>query len=58
MKDYSKTYVELINKLGQYELLSLCAAWGRQYIRHRHVDWSLLLVSHAFQVAVEPDVSW
>lgn len=58
MKDYSKTYVELMNKLGQYELLSLCAAWGCQYIRHRRVDWSLLLVRHALQVAVEPDVSW
>lgn len=48
--------MELINKLGQYELLSLCAAWGCQYIRYRPVNRSLLLVRHALQVAIKPDV--
>lgn len=54
---YSKTYLELVNKLGQYELVPLCAARGREYIRHRPVDRGLLLVLRALQVAVKPDVT-
>lgn len=56
-EERSNTYVELINKLGQYELLSLCTAWGRQYVGDCPVDWSLLLVLHALQVAVKPDIT-
>lgn len=57
-KIYSKTYLKLINKLGQYELVSFNAAWDCQYIRHCPVDWGLLLVAHAFQVAVKTRVTW
>lgn len=49
--------MELIHKLGQYELVSFCAAWNRQYIRYRPVDWSFLLVLHALQVAVKSNVT-
>lgn len=49
--------MELVDKLGQYELVSLCAAWNRQHIRHRLVNRSLLLVLHALQVAVKPSVT-
>lgn len=52
------TYMELINKLGQYKLLSLCATWGCQDIRHCFVDQSLLLACYAIQVAVKANVSW
>lgn len=49
--------MELVDKLGQYELVSLCAAWNRQHIRHRLVNRRLLLVLHALQVAVKPSVT-
>lgn len=49
--------MELINKLSQYKLVSLCAAWGCKYVWNRLVDWSFLLVLHALQVAVKSSVA-
>lgn len=50
--------MELINKLSQYKLLSLGAAWGCQNIRNCSVDQSVLLAGCAIQVAVKAHVSW
>lgn len=50
--------MEFIDKLGQYEVMSLCAAWGCQYVGHYGVNWSFLLVCDAFQVTVEANVTW
>ena len=50
--------MEVSNKLGQYELLPLCAARSRQYIRHRLVNRGPVSVSHALQVGVKPNISW
>lgn len=50
--------MELINKLDQYKLLSLCATWGCQDIRNCSVDQSLLLACCPVQVAVKAHISW
>lgn len=50
--------MEVFNKLGQYELLPLYAAWGRQYIRHHLVNRGPVSVSHALQVGIKPNISW
>ena len=56
-KKHTETYLELADELGQYELVSLDAARRRQHVGHRPVDWNLLLVRHALQVAAKPNVA-
>lgn len=50
--------MELVDELGQYKVVSLCAAWSHQYIGHRCVSWRFLLLCHAFQVTVKANVTW
>lgn len=47
------TYVKLVDELGQDEMVPLRAARSRQDIGHSLVNGRILLVPHAFQVAVE-----
>lgn len=50
--------MELINKLGQYELMSVCATWSSKYIGNCSVALGLPLACCAIYVAVETNIPW